>query len=250
MSHRLLTDEQEKYVSQQYTIGRNMQSLATEFNTNKTTIKNILRRNRIIARPKKRISSLNHDVFDIPCEERSYWIGFLLADGCVLDASNRLPAVQLSLSVKDANHINKFANFCHLSIPVTPSKISFSSEKIVKQLATWNIIPRKSGREIIPNEFATNRDFWRGVIDGDGWISKPYTIGVSGSFKVCLSFCELALNICGSKISPLKIKNKECWQTVIHGPKALTMMRFLYEGSTISLERKQTKVDQLLGLNA
>lgn len=251
MSHRLLTDEQEEYVSQQYVIGRNMQSLATEFNTNKTTIRNILRRRGVSSRIGKGYPTLNHNAFDLPSEERSYWIGFLLADGCIIEGKNRNPSVQLALGPKDIGHIIKLADFCNLPLPKNPTKLAFTSVKIVRLLMSFGIVPRKSGKETIPNEFFEDRNFWRGLIDGDGWISKDREIiGICGSYDVCKSFCNYADIICNAKINPTKIKTANCWVTSVNGPKAIVLIRHLYENSSISLERKRNAALNLINIRA
>src|SRR5690606_6653276 len=46
----------------------------------------------------------NEKFFETPSEESFYWLGFLAADGCVTG----LHSIQMELSVKDINHLEKF----------------------------------------------------------------------------------------------------------------------------------------------
>ena len=54
-------------------------------------------------------SCVNEHIFDeIDTEEKAYWLGFLYADGCVVNAK---PRIELSLSDKDTEHLNKYIKF-------------------------------------------------------------------------------------------------------------------------------------------
>ena len=59
--------------------------------------------------------------------EAFYWIGFLLADGSFYD--NRL---KLGLSIKDADHLYKFANFINYTgaVDITDKSISIACKDV------------------------------------------------------------------------------------------------------------------------
>ena len=59
--------------------------------------------------------NLNNKFFEsIDCELKAYWLGFLFADGCILESFNKYTGalkamrLQLSLSEKDIEHVKNF----------------------------------------------------------------------------------------------------------------------------------------------
>lgn len=57
-------------------------------------------------------------VFDkIDTEEKAYWLGFLYADGCIIDTYNNLK-LSLALSIKDIEHLRKFQRFLKTNNPI------------------------------------------------------------------------------------------------------------------------------------
>jgi len=61
-----------------------LKNICKKFDTNEESIYEICRRNNISTRLKIEKSILNHSYFNkIDSEEKAYWLGFLMADGCV-----------------------------------------------------------------------------------------------------------------------------------------------------------------------
>lgn len=122
----------------------------------------------------KRKNRVDHNAFSSPLnKEKAYWIGFLLADGCISD-KNR---VQLGLQETDIGHIKKFQQFVkgdfYKITNIASNKscsFKFVSEKISRDLYEYGIIPRKS----LTVDFALNMpselmfDYLRGFFEGDG----------------------------------------------------------------------------------
>ena len=105
--------------------------------------------------------------------EAFYWIGFLLADGSFYD--NRL---KLGLSIKDADHLYKFANFISYtgSVSITDKSISIACKDIetVKQIKEkFDIKDRKTynpPETILKFNIDLTYALLAGFIDGDGSI--------------------------------------------------------------------------------
>lgn len=140
--------------------------------------------------------SLNNKFFEsIDCELKAYWLGFLFADGCVLESFNKYTGalkamrLQLSLAEKDIEHVKNFKhdiesgapiskNIIHLDSKIYNSaKITICNTKMCRDLISLNCVPRKSlileyPTDKIPSEFEC--DFIRGYFDGDGAISLSY----------------------------------------------------------------------------
>ena len=121
-------------------------------------------------------------------------------------------------------------------------RVSFSSKRIVNKLKELGFTNRKT-YDIIPHPLLKgSRDFWRGVVDGDGWVyrTKVKCIGLSGHINTITELLTfLNLNGVDTKTNPYKDKKKEyLWTCDLHSIKAERTANLLYKDSTIYLERK------------
>ena len=139
-------------------------------------------------------ANLSNLLLDTP--EAFYWIGFLLADGSFYD--NRL---KLGLSIKDADHLYKFANFINYTgaVYITDKSISIACkdvEAVQRIKEKFDIRDRKTynpPQTIL--KFDTNLTYalLSGFIDGDGNIKNQ-----SGRKDFCLT-----------------IKNHSSWESIL-----------------------------------
>lgn len=194
---------------------------------------------------------INHDAFNILNEETYYWLGFLMADGCVTNKT-----VIIGLNPKDKEHLEKFKKFAGGSqdIYFNPNgkscSFAFRSQKIIDILNNYNIVPCKSLIATPHLSCINNRHFWRGMIDGDGWISSDgrYPIlGLCGSYNVIDRFCEYVNNIVRNNANIRKMRN--IWTTTFVGRQAIALIYELYNGSLIFLDRKAAKAKNMLQKN-
>lgn len=100
----------------------------------------------------------------------AYWLGFLLADGCV---SRR--QVIIVLQSRDAAHLRAFLEFlgCEdrpLSVANAgrAARLCVGSAALARQLTAFGLDPQHKHESPIRPELASSRDFRRGVVDGDG----------------------------------------------------------------------------------
>ena len=77
----------------------------------------------------KRIYTINENVFNEITEESAYWIGFLMADGCIATRKSS-PYISLRISEVDIEHIEKFRSFLgsNHKIGVYSNNRSFKSQ--------------------------------------------------------------------------------------------------------------------------
>lgn len=138
-----------------------------------------------------RFTEFNIHKFDvIDTEEKAYWLGFLYADGCIIETRY---AVVLKLAKKDYNHIVKFKEFLEdkrTGNHIHQRKISpFNNGKeyeecsyivynkyFMNSLIKLGCTPRKTLTLEFPDENIFTKkdlvyDFIRGYVDGDGSIS-------------------------------------------------------------------------------
>jgi intein/homing endonuclease len=128
----------------------------------------------------KKNETINEKIFSkIETEEQAYWLGFLYADGYVSKDSNRI-----ELTLKDEEHVKKFANFLNISLSKIKEKtamnkiyykLSFRNVQIRKDLISAGCIPQKSLKIVFPNEYILPKNlvnhFVRGYFDGDGCLA-------------------------------------------------------------------------------
>ena len=141
---------------------------------------------------------------DIQNNEDAYWLGFILADGCVrVDGDGRY-RFSIRLAIKDKEHLEKFARFCDIDgndIRVVKTSIKnfstylgvdyyFTNKKIVTNIMNHGIVPMKTSSQNleingIKPEFY--KPFVRGFIDGDGYI------GLRGKNARVQILCNISL---------------------------------------------------------
>lgn len=192
---------------------------------------------------------------EITTEEDAYWLGFITADGCVIE--NKF--LQIKLAEKDKNHLIKFCNYLELpeseineiikngfggsytkNNPV--SIIRICCKEIINNLINKGILPRKSGKEnpYICNSFELQKAYIRGIIDGDGYLrSTQYGIGVVGSKEICdyiFNFInENIIDISNNHIH----KHGSIWKLELGGRlQTSKIIQCLYCNSKIHLDRK------------
>ena len=108
--------------------------------------------------------------------EHAYWLGFLLADGCMYNTGE----LRVCLARTDANygHLVNLKNFiypaCKVKTYPRQVMIQITDANLQANLNHFGIVPRKTWQVItIPNEVLSPHlvfHFIRGYFDGDGWI--------------------------------------------------------------------------------
>jgi hypothetical protein len=128
-----------------------------------------------------KVHVMDDNVFDTITESSAYWVGCLMADGCVYVGKRGNPRIELTLAKTDLSHLVKFKGFLKCTNPILPKivkldgkkilqySLRFSSKKIAGILMRHGVTPRKSLTARVIG-LGYNRDFWRGVMDGDGSI--------------------------------------------------------------------------------
>jgi hypothetical protein len=229
--------------------------LAKEFGVCKTSIGNRLKELGLhTSRNYNKMAKFNIHKFDvIDTEEKAYWLGFLYADGAIIDYRN---CVELRLAEVDYGHLVKFKKFLEDTRDDTYIKhiVKSLNGKEFKQCAyiVYNVhftqaliklgcFARKSLILKFPDEnLFTNRDliydFIRGYVDGDGCISKEgkdrLSISLLGTYDF-LSGVKRYLPYFGSVIKQKNVYGIRCTRN--KGDQAAYR---LYENATIYLDRK------------
>ncbi len=231
-------------IIREYKSGVSARKLGFKYDVADVTIASLLKRHDVFIRNRsnaKRTNQINENAFDKITEESAYWIGFILADGNVHQAKKRSKQLNIGLAEKDWEHLEKFKKFIGSNKPLYYNNkavfISISSNRIVEKLAEYNIVPRKSNIAKVPDQLKNNRHFWRGMIDGDGWVTltkQGYPcIGLCGTIDVVQNF----INIVG-KNAKIGVRGNNFSETRYYATTGQAVVKFLYDNSTIYLNRK------------
>lgn len=276
---KYFTDKQEKIIEKLYIDGKLTVSKINEqmncvygIKSSKTKISSVLK-NRNISRRKSsdydNRKLLSDDIYFSGelTEEKAYWIGFLMADGCIYKN-----VIEVGLEFDDFEHIIKFRR-C-LKIESRPQffvslddttgkyrrtcKISFTNKKMIEDLNSYGVVSRKSTKEIALNGIEKNRHFWRGVIDGDGSITfgllksgtRPFPkIKLSGSKFLCKQFLDfIKNNIVGTSNTVKKVSGKNCFVISFQYKKAYNIIKYLYCDSSVFLSRKMETARKVMDI--
>lgn len=215
----------------------------------------------------KNNSKVNHKILDELTPDALYWIGFLYADGHI---EKDRPRITLTISSEDENHLIKFKNFFgeNLSIRDVTSKktntslrgritfdskyyrVAFSSLRIYERLKELGFNHNKTYYIIPDKNLKNSRDFWRGVIDGDGSFSfsDDYkSISLSGTKNTCEEFLNFVNSL--EKLTESKVykdNRAEVYKATIHSLKVPKILNILYKDSTTYLDRKYKKYLELI----
>jgi hypothetical protein len=208
----------------------------------------------------KRKYTCNHHFFDvIDTEEKAYWLGFIMADGCV--SGN---ALIVSLAEKDTEHLHRMASALEATHPVKDKikssgygdflncRLHLTSSELVAGLADKGVHPRKSNTCEWPKGVPADLEhhFVRGYVDGDGsFFTTRDSLGFSaiGSISFIASLQTTLMRECGLGLTRLYQKPNSPVTSVRYGGnrQVSRIGAYLYKDATIYLERKRSVVRSL-----
>ena len=206
---------------------------------------------------------LDETVFDsMDTEEQFYWLGFLYADGNISKTGNRL---ELTLALKDIDHLEKFRNFLKLTTEIKTvlrnghyaCRLYVRNKHLWRTLNNLGCVPCKSlilefpKKEIFKNNKMFILHFIRGYVDGDGclsyyWNKQHTSINTQVSIVSTESFLNSIKKLFGNKHGYIHNKSSKDWenkayQLTFNGVIARKFARYLYEKATIYMQRKYEK---------
>lgn len=182
--------------------------------------------------------------------EQAYWIGFMLADGCIIEGKNNTQdAVQVKLHERDFDHLRKLLSFLDVknAIHHYPAREECSIKVYSQQWVDWfmshGVTPRKSLTAMACPAVRNNRNFYRGVFDGDGSLGR-YNNNLHFEFyatlDVCDGLCELLQRDLQIELTP-RLKEGVLYRVRTTGRKAYQILDWLYQNKDICLDRKERK---------
>lgn len=159
--------------------------------------------------------SINKSAFSDPSEEAcAYYYGWIVSDGCLSGKGE----VTLGVNTKDIEILENLKDYVGgnrkvYSTVTTPDKrtgtayetssFSFQDDDLTERLIDFGLEPRKSTKETCPAVFKFNRHFWRGMVEGDGSISKTTNeftlVGSEAIIKDFANYCYSLFPECKPK---------------------------------------------------
>lgn len=187
--------------------------------------------------------------------EAMYWLGFLMADGCVHDESK----VTLGLARRDRRHLAKLRTYLRTDsrpiqyVPQSRSHVlKIHSRQIVSDLTHYGITTRKSLTARAQNGIDLQPTFWLGVLDGDGSIDmsrgRPRVrfFGTPALMRQLTRF--LFVRVQGRRRDlrlKVHIRRDGLGEVGLLGARAVNLLQLLYISSPVWLERKKARAKNL-----
>lgn len=206
----------------------------------------------------------NHYAFMNANEESAYYAGLLSADGCIKKSGISKTCYVTELSSNDLTLITGLKRYLGSNKKIyrrSPrgkknkilKSIIIHSAYIIENLKYWNLEPRKSKRNKVPDIIKGKPNlintWFMGMIDGDGCIyfnkQRNWSIGVTvlASLEV-ITFLKEQYNYIQSSILPEKdIDN--LYSLNFHGRHAMQLYNTIYNNS-LGLKRKWEKFDYII----
>lgn len=257
MNNNRITKIIEIQILKLYSEGFSYRAIGNILNFNFTTIGRTIKKHNVATKmggPKK--YSLNDHYFEkIDTEEKAYFLGLMYADGSVSYFNNN---IRLYLSGdRDKIIIEKFKKSIEATHPLKINKmkdpnhktsygLSFASIKMKKDLFKLGCAPNKTFNLKFPTEEQVPkylmRHFLRGYFDGDGSVSimknaanwQAYFLGNLNFLNKLSDFLKLEIGV-ECLIHP----QRNIFQYVFTAEKCQKILKFLYEDSSIFLDRKK-----------
>lgn len=251
--------EIEKLIVKDYINGISQYGLSKKYKIERTTIRQLLKRNNVKFRTDseaRKLYSYDNNYFkEINTPNKAYFLGLLISDGTNIRNGFRIMLQEGDLHIleefkKDINYtgniyIRKRKNenckkLCDLII---------YDQNMSDDLSKLGCIPAKSHHTYfpdIPEEFHSH--FIRGVFDGDGsvWISKGKKgFSIMGNHLLVKSIQEILIRECNLKKNKLHISHR-CKDNIIQfsysgNKNCKRLFDYLYKDATVFLKRKFEK---------
>lgn len=259
-----LTKQDINKIIELYQGGLSSSMIAQNLNITSTTVlkwlikNNISRRSRYSYKRKyQRKYSVNENYFkEVGTPIKAYWLGFLMADGCVLHRGSISHGVKIKLKEADIDILTAFkADICSehpiktfIENGYPQASIQINSKHMAYDLINYGCVPAKS----LILKFPSNLDrvlhshFIRGYSDGDGSVmvnrsNNQIYWEVAGTLPFLTEIQRIMMDSCNlKKINIRKQKNICCLR--YGGNKQIKKIRaYLYENADRFMERKFMK---------
>lgn len=253
------------HIAIRYSSGESSLDLANECGVTVRAVQRQISKRKLSRPPGTVPCFVDKSAFEKPTEDRDYWLGFLLADGCILDRGPTQKVLVVQLAVIDVDHLHKLKGFLGYEGNITggtdyPPQLRVHSNPLSSSLSKFGIVPRKTdSAEMLDPVVASSPNFWRGVIDGDGCLyyhgaksgKHVYnSVALVGSKELCSQFRDFVQVITPTKATVRRHSrtSMNLYNFYITGRHADSVIGSLYGNSpSVYLERKYKRAMEMLG---
>lgn len=234
--------------------------VAETFNICSPTVQKILDEYRIDRYTRTQLYSPNLDVhyFDrLDTEEKAYFLGLIITDGCIYKAKGRQPMVALCIQETDAYILEAFKEEICSNKKLTPDGrgcygLQIISEEFVNGLKQYGLHERKSLDCLFPDNIPRHLypHLIRGIFDGDGSVSyyarhgrKSHTKAVrfcSGNKQFLVDLIDLLYYECGAFRPSIYREKENLWSIrYASNENMIRIIDYMYRDAHIYLYRKK-----------
>lgn len=244
-------------------------TIAEEHNTTSGAVYYYLRKHNIPTRTLSETHkkwSTNEQYFKTESHNSWYIIGFITADGSIVQKKSS--KLRFNLSIKDLEVLefiqleldsDQPIRYTTRNDPLKPYRycsIEFPSNEICKDLEKYNIAPRKTGKEKLPEIPDKYKfDYLRGLFDGDGSFlcskktSKNGFKNHSYSFSICSASESFINEINNGLLSNIGIIRKQIegiYEARIHKyQNIINVAEEMYATGDFGLSRKKERFEKI-----
>lgn len=271
-----VTKEQELEIVAKYQAGKSRNALALEYNASRWFIADCLDRHGVVRRRHLEAfhlsltTTVRPDAFAMPLgDEAAYAVGFLMADGCISQRGRQQSHLIIQINECDKPILEWLRDFLGSNhaiqhVPAQPkdiygktyiigpfSRLDIGSQRLCDNLAAVGVVPNKTHRTLAHHSMLANRHFWRGMVDGDGWVGTAIKhgqqiprINLTGTKPLLEQYATFVRSITAfaANVSP----DKTAWQCPATGRHAIRIMNHLYADATVALPRKAAAAQRLV----
>lgn len=258
-----------------YAAGESPTKLSRDYGMDRSSMRNLLRRYGNPIRGRREASTRYvHDPSPFEeypiSDEAAYFAGLLLTDGCLKKNDYGRDVVQISLTESDAGILEQLRLFLKYTGPLTTEKggricpLNGSIQKPMKKLLITSdrlgvavrrlgVVPRKTTIAMASDDLAMRPDFWRGAVDGDGWMCRGRgEIGLCSASRILIDqfrdFCRSYL--CRSVAKVSVARDRSCkvplYRMRYSATQAKAIIEILYDRPGPAIGRKRLLAAEIL----
>ena len=186
-----LSEDIQNQIIEAYRNNMSLREIEKQFGATRATVSKFLEKQGIKTTKGNHYRKYFHDIAffeDINTEEKAYWLGFMYADGYIVNNENRYgeDCFGITLAEDSIDSIQKFKSSLKATNPIRyddskngqrQAKLVCCSQKTVNDLINQGVFKEKSlilkPPERVPEELI--RHFIRGFFDGDGSLTKSHS---------------------------------------------------------------------------
>lgn len=264
MSKHLSKENEIQIIEYYKTKPMTIKELCDKFNLCNVTIIKILNKYNIKRYNRTKLFSpqLDEHYFEnIDNEEKAYFLGLIVSDGCIYSQNIRSSMVTITLQGCDKYILERFIKCIKSNKHITSDgrgcfEIQILSDIMVNDLRKYGLFENKSLHTIFPKNLPKDLycHFIRGLIDGDGSISfynrqnrychvKAIRF-CQGNKKFVEDFIKFLHDNVGTKMINVYQEKENLWSCAYRANSdMLLLINYLYKDATIYLTRKKEKCD-------